>query len=989
MTTATATPPRELIPGYRPIERLGAGGYGEVWRTEAPGGLFKAVKLVYGFLGDERAERELKALERIKEVRHPFVLSLERIEIIDGRLMIVTELADMSLMDRFEQCRAANLPGIPRGELLQYLQDTADALDYMQQHHSLQHLDIKPENLLVVGGRAKVADFGLVKELTDQTRSMVGAMTPTYAAPELFDGRASEFCDQYSLAIVYQELLTGALPFPGRTAHQLAAQHTQSAPQLAALPGVDRDIVARALAKNPQDRYPSCIDLARALAGAATTPAAAQPPVHERTSPPAGERQHTCVLDMDDTHPSGRAKSSTPVAGKAPGAVQATELMSRERLSSRSLHVAPKPTMQRPVVKASTKVVDVSPPMVDSEPAIARPTLVIGVGGTGIEILGQLNRFLLERRDAAGNPPPLSMLAFDTDRATTMQAANKGMEPDDVVLLRLRQASEYRADSDALLKWIGRRWLYNIPKSMETGGFRPLGRLALVDQAGVVVSKLRRRLAKLLENNNDDEESTDAAAAPAPRVVLVGACSGGTGGGMLLEMAYAVQNIAQQLNRDDIEQIALVTHGTNRCRTSKQLAQANAYSFLAELQHYAQYGSWSPDGAAPQAAVFEGEGWPVKHGYFYHLGDDLDGEQYRDQARRAAEYLHATLATPLAGVIESCRDEPPDNLPPDFDLRLRSFRIQSYQGVGREVREGLQQAALAEVVNRWFAKTHVPGSQAETTAGQPQHSDAPAWKAAQDKVRQCLNSLGSTRAAKTLSEWTKQQLPADADETTRQRRWDELARQTEIVSNQLLALRDEVQQFDPPLGSFATPLSTTVDDLQALIAKAAAQLASDVLHQTLDSMTQANFRGSGAPPASLVGVLIPATAEAATAMLRQCLPGAKLSANGEVRPDVEAMIADASAPPQFKVGSRRRTLVLRPAASNIDAALAGGLPRECGFVDGHASAAVVCEELADVSLAQIADAIIAGDSETRSVAVRIHSRADIQWTEPALVEAAT
>ena len=58
-------------------------------------------------------------------------------------------------------------------------------------------------------------------------------MTPTYAAPEMFDDEPSAHSDQYSLAIVYQEMLVGTLPFPGRTAAQLAKQHTQAEPQLA------------------------------------------------------------------------------------------------------------------------------------------------------------------------------------------------------------------------------------------------------------------------------------------------------------------------------------------------------------------------------------------------------------------------------------------------------------------------------------------------------------------------------------------------------------------------------------------------------------------------------------------------------------------------------------------------------------------------------------------------------------------------------------
>src|SRR5262245_664493 len=112
---------REPIAGYEVKERIGVGGYGEVWSAQAPGGLPKAIKFVYGFFDDERASRELKALNRIKQVRHPFLLSLERIEVVDGQLLVVTELADMSLKDRFEQVKADG--GIPRDELMGYMRD--------------------------------------------------------------------------------------------------------------------------------------------------------------------------------------------------------------------------------------------------------------------------------------------------------------------------------------------------------------------------------------------------------------------------------------------------------------------------------------------------------------------------------------------------------------------------------------------------------------------------------------------------------------------------------------------------------------------------------------------------------------------------------------------------------------------------------------------------------------------------------------------------
>src|SRR2546423_1974325 len=255
----------EPLPGYRLIEPLGTGGFGEVWKCEAPGGLYKAIKFVYGNLNSldtdaARAEQERSALERVKGVRHPFVLSIEQIQNVDGELVIVTELADKSLHDLFVEHQAAGLVGIPREVLLRFIRDAAEALDHMNEKHNLQHLDIKPRNLFLISDRVKVADFGLVKHLERQSASgLLGGVTPLYAPPETFTGKISQTSDQYSLAVVYQELLTGQRPFVGKNVRQLAQQHLQVEPDLRALPEAERPIVARALAKDPTQRFANCM----------------------------------------------------------------------------------------------------------------------------------------------------------------------------------------------------------------------------------------------------------------------------------------------------------------------------------------------------------------------------------------------------------------------------------------------------------------------------------------------------------------------------------------------------------------------------------------------------------------------------------------------------------------------------------------------------------------------------------------------------------
>lgn len=256
-------PNAEPIPGYRLIEPLGSGGFGEAWKCEAPGGILKAIKFVFGNLNSldvdgARAEQEKKALERVKLIRHPFILSMDLIQVVNGELVIVMELADKSLHDAFEEARSAGLVGVPRDTLLRYMRDAAEALDHMNEQHGLQHLDIKPRNLFLISDRVKVADFGLVKTLERSGASgLMGAVTPLYAPPETFTGELSPHSDQYSLAIVYQELLTGHRPFNGKNARQLAQQHMHEAPDLRALPAPERAILGRALHKDPNKRFPA------------------------------------------------------------------------------------------------------------------------------------------------------------------------------------------------------------------------------------------------------------------------------------------------------------------------------------------------------------------------------------------------------------------------------------------------------------------------------------------------------------------------------------------------------------------------------------------------------------------------------------------------------------------------------------------------------------------------------------------------------------
>jgi serine/threonine protein kinase len=269
------------IPGYRLLEPLGKGGCGEVWKCLAPGDLVKAIKFVasdpMGLMSEMGPDKEHEAVERVKSIRHPFLLTMDRVEIIDGELIIVMEMADCSLRDLLNRRRAAGFAGLEREPLLDFLGEAANALDFMAQRCGLQHLDIKPENLFVVADHVKVADFGLVQNLSDDTGVTLHALTPRYAAPELFQNRISASCDQYSLAIVFVELLTGTLPFDGKSNRQLVMQRANAVPSLDALNDADRAIITRALDAEPSRRFATCTELVNALLNAQMLATAVSP----------------------------------------------------------------------------------------------------------------------------------------------------------------------------------------------------------------------------------------------------------------------------------------------------------------------------------------------------------------------------------------------------------------------------------------------------------------------------------------------------------------------------------------------------------------------------------------------------------------------------------------------------------------------------------------------------------------------------------------
>lgn len=161
---------------------------------------------------------------------------------------------------------------LPVALVLPYLEQAARGLDYLHRHE-IVHRDIKPQNIILVADDAKVCDYGLASESTNSTATTIGC-TPAYAAPEAINNRPVPASDQYSLAVTYIELVTGRWPFFGVTQTAIYREKDEGRHNLTFIRNpASRAVLKRALAKNPQDRFSTCVEFAQKLTAAEKTKA--------------------------------------------------------------------------------------------------------------------------------------------------------------------------------------------------------------------------------------------------------------------------------------------------------------------------------------------------------------------------------------------------------------------------------------------------------------------------------------------------------------------------------------------------------------------------------------------------------------------------------------------------------------------------------------------------------------------------------------------
>ena len=258
---------------YRLIDKLGAGGMGEVWRAEDSKLLRQvAIKILPEQLArdSEWKERFLREARNVAQLNHPNIATIYGIDQQGETLFIAMELIEGEALSSM----IARGPMVP-ADAVRVAAHVADGLGEAHEK-GIIHRDIKPDNILVSKKVVKILDFGIAKQIggTADPGLTQGGMvmgTPHYMSPEQALGRNVDArTDIFSLGTVLYEMLSGVKPFNGDAATQVLLQIVMQEPRDIALAAFGitpalAGIVRRCMAKQVDARFQSCVELREAL----------------------------------------------------------------------------------------------------------------------------------------------------------------------------------------------------------------------------------------------------------------------------------------------------------------------------------------------------------------------------------------------------------------------------------------------------------------------------------------------------------------------------------------------------------------------------------------------------------------------------------------------------------------------------------------------------------------------------------------------------
>ncbi|HXG94367.1 MAG TPA: protein kinase [Blastocatellia bacterium] len=259
----------DQIGPYTLVRKLGSGAFGAVWladRQTPIATMRVALKVPHG------EDIEIEAIKQeaamwVQASGHPNVVPIIEANIYDGQVVIASEYIDSGSLEQWLAQNGGKAPTIEVA--VEIATGILYGLEHLHSRHII-HRDLKPANLLLQGQIARLADFGISRMLKTTSKTALAAGTPSYMAPEAFDGKRNEQTDLWSVGVILYQMLAGRLPFPQTDMTSLigAIVSKNPDPLPISVPAPLQAVINRAMAKDPALRFRTAVEMRIALRNA-------------------------------------------------------------------------------------------------------------------------------------------------------------------------------------------------------------------------------------------------------------------------------------------------------------------------------------------------------------------------------------------------------------------------------------------------------------------------------------------------------------------------------------------------------------------------------------------------------------------------------------------------------------------------------------------------------------------------------------------------
>lgn len=613
----------EPIAGFRCIRRLGRSPHSETWLAHSEEGTEHVIKWLY-----EGAS--LKNYRKLTSYRHPFLHLWDKVEPQGTELLLLADWSEATLESMLREQRT-----VEGTELLGYLKELAEALDYLHIKHRLFHGRLQPSQVGIQHGHVKLLDWGLVEpaSLVDASWSLSDLQR---TAPEVLRGEMEAASDQFSLAVLYLEATTGKLPLDVASLPEFFLKRQGQVYDHRLVPAHLHQVLQKALAASPSDRFPTCAAFVKALEKAAIEKLVAPEPAQAKEAPMATFVKESSKAEIN--------WGSSPTKS-----LSSAETSPIPTMMIKSLVAVEQDKNQRHPDSAYLNLNTLVYQSKVQSYGILTPTFILGIGKRGRAVLQELSLLFHQSYDGINMLPHIRLLALDEKKPENIpHYTNKPGElaPEHYYFFEpLTQGEKTRLVSDPDVN----HWLPADILNDEIEGLPGHTRLSLLRRQSALQERLKVECKTMLasESLHRSMQHTGQSIRQdlVPACYIVAGLDESISQGCLADLSYLLRGMIAEAGWGNGNVTGVLFLPEASPSSNKQ---AGAFACLTELNHYTQEKFFSANYGMGHDFTYPHA--PFDTAFFRKLTDVSKPEHLEVEFQETAYWLFRDISTELGSL---------------------------------------------------------------------------------------------------------------------------------------------------------------------------------------------------------------------------------------------------------------------------------------------------------------------------------------------------